>query len=196
MEDEISRSIRIGLQQHYFTELGRFVAIFALTEAMLKKVLQATAKVDDSVSLAIFSGTRSDAVSSFIRRCFEARGERLPEKLAILLERFALFSNLRNDVLHHGIDFSTTPPTSSNKLGVLNPRAVRETPIERDDLYDASHDLGVIMLGLTAFLGRDDPRMLDVTSRHPWRYKPTPPKNKGRSRHPKKRARRAQPRRP
>jgi len=117
--------VRVDLERLYYRSLGLYIHLFGLTEAMLRRVLTETVGVDEPTALAIFSGVRADGISSLIRRCYEARNVELPAELSALLQQFAVLNNLRNDLIHHGVDFKSDPPVATNRHSVINLKAVR-----------------------------------------------------------------------
>lgn len=201
MTDEAPR-VRVGMPEHYLTDLGRFVMVFGLAEAMVKRLLFRTAGVDERTALAIFSGVRANEATSQIRRCYDAREEAIPFRLDALLSQFIALNNLRNDVLHHGIDFSSDPPVSSNRESVLNVRAVRETVIEKSTLSDAAMDCGRIVLGVSTYLvqfkdaeaAKRAEDNLSYAVDRPWHYRPRGPTKPDQG-SPRKHGRRGSPKR-
>jgi len=164
-----------ALREHYHRSLGSFVRVFSLTEGMLRSLLAKVVGVDEPTAMAIFSGTRSDQASSFIRRCYEARGTKIPPDLDKLLSQMALIAAFRNDVIHQDVDFASDPPVITNRRLAISERALRETPINSHTLYHASTDLGRIMLGLSAFIAEKmNPQLEDnlkFALRGPWKHK-------------------------
>lgn len=171
-------------RSRYYSELGRFISIYSIAEAALRGVLQRTAGIDEPTSLAIFSGTRTDQASSFIRRCYEAKGEKIPQELADLLQQMAIITNLRNDLVHHGIDFTTAPPTANNRRSALSARAIRQTVVTERVLESASWDCGRLVLGFFTYVFPDadsDEKILSDRAfavRTPWHYIPQQPSNR------------------
>ncbi|MGH6985460.1 MAG: hypothetical protein ACRED9_01295 [Caulobacteraceae bacterium] len=178
---------RFEKRERYLAEFGRFVSLFALAEAMLKNALRHIVGVDERTALAVFSGVRAAEGSTLIRRCFEARKNALPEELNKLLVQFSTLSNLRNNLVHYGIDLSATPPITTNRSYVLSDMAIREMHIEEHTLSDATIDCAKIILGLSCFVedGKDDGR-LAFSVRDPWQYKPSAQANKDRGRRKRK----------
>ena len=177
---------RESLQHLYLSSLGQFISLFSLTESMLKKVLAKTAGVDDRIAVALFSGTRADQACSFIRRCYEARGEKIPRELDSLLAQMAVVNAFRNDAVHYDADFKSDPPVVTNRGNTLNPNAIRETEIKPTTLRDAGHDLGWIILGLSAYLRDEmtpeDADNLAAALGQPWRHKSPSPASRGQTR--------------
>lgn len=187
MTEEISR-VRVANPFDYYADIGQFVMVYGLVEAMLKQVLRSKADIEPKIALAVLSGVRADASCALIRRCYAARGEPVPPQVEKLLVQFALITSFRNDLLHHGIDFTTDPPMSSNRESVLHVSAVREHMIEKDTLSGATEDCGWILLGLSTILTAEHmtgdaaeramANLKDAAERT-WRYKPPAQGNKG-----------------
>ena len=184
MADPPRRVVTPTERDRHFTELGRFVSLYGLAEAMLKHFLARTVGVDPPTSKAIFSGVRTDQACSFIRRSYEARGEALPHDIDRLLQQMTALTNLRNDILHHGINFNQDPPVSSNRKSVLNVKAVRETVVTDKTLVHAGWDCARVMLGFAAFMRPKDVPVdeedLNFAVREPWHYIPQKPPRTGR----------------
>ena len=171
------------LRNVYYSSLGNFIHLFALTEAMLRELLRKTAGVDKPTAMALFSGVRTEQAMSFIRRCYQARKQPMPAELESAFQQLAVIANFRNDVIHYGVDFGSDPPVATNARGVVNENAVRSTEIKKGTLLGAGHDLGMILLMFSYFLA-DDPSKapadtLDFFARTPWHHKSAAPPNKG-----------------
>lgn len=161
--------------------LGTFIDLYAIVENALRDTLQHVAGVDNATALAIFSGVKSNRAMSFIRRLYQARGQQIPAELDRVLQQFAVITNLRNDILHHRVDFENEPPVTSNRATVLNENAVRETEIRPETLARAGEDLGLVLLVLMAIRTPDRQQSADDLAwsmREAWKYKPTWPRRK------------------
>ena len=178
-EEEFDRSL-------YYGSLGYFISMFSLVEAMLKETVRQQANVTPAIAKALFSGVRTDQGSSFLRRCFEARGEAVPVPLDALLRQLAVLSNLRNDLVHFGVDLRRVPLMVTNRNAVLNDRALRETLIDPATIDLASLDCGRIMVGLSVYANRyeptDEARYLQFATGVPWSYRPQSPQRTDQSR--------------
>ncbi|WP_394730125.1 hypothetical protein [Altererythrobacter sp. GH1-8] len=161
------------LKKFFFSGLGNFIHLFSIVEDTVRSLLEQTAGVDKQVSLAIFSGLRTDKAMTNIRRIYQAKGQKFPKELDKAFQQLSIIAQFRNDVLHQRADFSQSPPVTGNRKSVLNKSAIRETPITAYTLVAAAEDLGRILLILGAFL-RPDRETDDVefALSEPWQYKP------------------------
>jgi hypothetical protein len=188
MTEEIS-DIRVSNPYDYYAGIGQFVMIYGLAEAGVKRLLRKAADLDPQVAIALLSGVRADAACSLLRRCYVAKGEELPTQIDRMLAQFAVVTSFRNDLLHHGIDFTTSPPLSTNRESVLQASAVREHVIEDITLPSVTADCSRIAFGLTVALTLDIMEAeakerahdnLSYAADGPWSYKPLSPANKDR----------------
>lgn len=151
-DDPLLQLPRPVLKELYRHSIGSFIELYAMVEHSLRAVLQHVAGVDDATALALFSGVKPDKAMNSIRRLYQARNEEMPEALDHALQQFAVITNLRNDLLHHRVDFQHDPPVTTNRASVINEAAVRETEVNAYTLAHAGEDLGVILLALSSFL--------------------------------------------
>jgi hypothetical protein len=79
----ISTTISPAHKRRHYMSLGHLVSMFSHAEAMLKVVLAHTAGLDENAAKALISGTRTDQASSYLRRCYEARGDGIPTELVV-----------------------------------------------------------------------------------------------------------------
>jgi hypothetical protein len=109
--------------------------------------------VDKKTAVAIFSGTRGEQACSYIRRCYEARGEAIPPTLDAILSRFASINTFRNDLLHYMPNMMTIDdPIVTNERGVIRNDAVRRVPFEAGHV-DLLRDLILMEMVLRDFPG-------------------------------------------
>ena len=161
------------LETSYMKSLGSFIDLFSIVENLVKRLMAHFAGVDEPTALALFSGVRTDQAIANIRRLHQARKAELDPALDAALQQMAVITNFRNDLLHHRVDFTKTPPVTTNRAVVLSENAVRETVIGPDTLMDAGHDLGRIILILGVFLSDTrDGADLEWALSEPWRHKP------------------------
>ena len=116
-DDPFAAFEEIGIP--YETVLGHFISMYSLAERALKAVLVRETRVSGVVARAIFSGTRTDQASQFIRRCYEARNKAVPAGLAEALEHLTVITALRNDLLHYGVE-AMAASAPGNRIGWRN----------------------------------------------------------------------------
>jgi len=153
-------STRIGLSKldEYFFALGRFISLFAETEATVQEVLWHFAGVKSPVAPALFSGVRVEDARNKITRIAEAEGWNDERKATwkAISEQLSLVQQLRNDVVHYGAQWRGRHSwVISNRLFAHTDNAVKEFNISATMLNDASADLETIEHRLIAFTWPD-----------------------------------------
>jgi hypothetical protein len=168
-------------EERYWLALGRLIERFASVEVSIQLVLWTLSEVRANVATAIFSGTRTEQASSFIRRIFESRGEPTPELLARAFDRLTIVNTIRNDIVHYGIQIDEVDGMHASNAVVALPGKERRTKMSVEVLEELWSDLGIILHCLNAFvlpLWPDSPP--EVVADHlkgaqlPWRYTPPP----------------------
>lgn len=86
--------------ERYRHALGEFLHDFAWLEVCLFNLLCAAADIDEGIGRALFSGTRSDQLCQFIRRCFIARNLTMEPYLDRALSHVAVLNKARNEAVH------------------------------------------------------------------------------------------------
>jgi hypothetical protein len=177
----------------YHMALGRFVSQFASVESAMQLALRTCLGIQQSLAAAIFSGTRTEAAASYIRRIGET--ENWPEakikELEYIFQQLGEITRVRNDILHYG-----AMPISANKLRVplgsdewlVSNRSaahteakIRETRITPEILDFMTHDLQKIRIHLSAIFdpkGAVVRRQFEKHLERAWLYRPGQPSRK------------------
>jgi hypothetical protein len=166
--------------EKYYLSLGRFVHEFSRAEIHAQVLLQLISGTSQQTAKAIFSGVKIDAVCSFIRRIFEARGEQFPELLERGFSQLIAINNVRNSIVHYGAQFDGVEMYVSNHFKAL-PGKERRIPITPTTLEHLWADLQTIQCCMTAYIAPTLPptpvpkhviEYLLKGAHVPWRYKP------------------------
>jgi hypothetical protein len=165
----------------HWQSVGRFVLAFALVEENLQAALRKTAEVTPEVARAIFSGTRVDTASSYIKRIAEAQQwpkDRL-EDIDYIFKQLGEITRVRNDLLHYGvIPEKEGGWTTSNELVAHIPARSRETEVSPQHLESMADDCMNIVLHLIVNIESDDATRQEILQKsaavlaRAWRYKP------------------------
>lgn len=161
----------------YYLALGHFIDDFAATEAQVLDVLCYYAKADKQTAKALFSGVRVDQAADFIRRLGQARKINpgpLAEISQNLLPQVKAITDLRNDIIHYGIQLNSSGLKVDNQRGVGRTQ-VRRYFVSAKLLEDASSDLGRINLRFYMAANNEISTSLPPQIREklfgPWRYR-------------------------
>jgi hypothetical protein len=169
----------VGPPRQYWEALGRFVSVFSLVEENMQVALWRCVGVKAPVAPAIFSGTRVDAASGYIKRIAEAQHwpRRKQQEIEDVFKQLAELTRVRNDILHYGA--SMTGPDEwvvSNKLVAHVKERIRNTRISVKILVQMSEDLSKIMLHLVMIERRGKPvrahPSVEAVLKRAWLYKP------------------------
>jgi len=161
----------------YFTELGRFVTVFAGVEGMVFVHLAELVGLSLKEATAVTSGAKVDACMSFIKRVHEARSVDVPKQIDAAMQQLSLINKLRNDILHQGTQSGFTV---TNELRALPKRVIAYT-VSADLLIQATHDLVKIMFLMSgAIKNVSSPSPAEMgriksVLESPWLFKPPPP---------------------
>jgi hypothetical protein len=181
--------------------LGEFILEFANMEKTFLEVFFGMAKVSRDVATSVFSGLHIDTIKDFIKRIIEAeatRGTTTDYSLLVdALDQLGHITRVRNDILHHGLQFWVDDdPLFNNRLVANVPRRIREYRISTANICDMTSDLHKmwdhILLQFPPRGARILPHVL-ATVREPWRYKPpvqSGPPREPRDSNPKRRGQR------
>jgi hypothetical protein len=149
-----------GDLQPYYAALGEFIAKFAMTEQLMQLLLREVANVEDSVAKSIFSGTRVEAATQYIRRITEAQNvsEEKTKGLFRAFDQLSIIRIVRNDLIHIGAgDFDENwNSVVSNALVAHAERTVRETAISPKIIASLIRDLELISNHLLIYGRRED----------------------------------------
>jgi hypothetical protein len=168
----------------YQFELGRFIVTFAETEKIVLGLLWRMAGVDNVTARAIFSGTRTHAAISFIRRIHEAREETLNPVLDRCFHQLMAINATRDSLVHWG---APSEEEISNDLQAHAPRSLKVIPISPAIVQSMSDDLLTILAVFVSFLTvngdttkfDDDDLDSCKAALRPWRYTPAQPSKPG-----------------
>src|SRR5215217_3261382 len=112
----------------YYDAVGRFVSMFSTVEEYMQRALWRCSGIAAPIAPAIFSGTRVDAASGYIKRIAEAQNwpKEEREELDEIVSQLSEITRLRNDILHYGANWSSpTELTVSNELLAHTPAKIR-----------------------------------------------------------------------
>src|SRR5258708_3017078 len=84
--------------------IGHFILQFSHAETWLNRVLQRLARVSDPVARAIFSGTRLQPMTDYIKAILANTEipEQKTEPLRTCMSQLLAINNVRNDLVHYG----------------------------------------------------------------------------------------------
>jgi hypothetical protein len=184
----------------YHLALGRFIDEFSQTENLVQMALISTAHVSDPVARAVFSGARVDTASQYIRRIFEANGQKLPDTLDRVFTQLKIISDLRNSIMHYGYKMFQDLEWFTSNDHIAMPNKAKRFRVSPDILDKLTQDLKTINFTLVFYIGSFNPTTpQELKTRHefvlhePWQYKP-PGQSTARSKNPQTRVkRRSQP---
>jgi hypothetical protein len=154
--------------------------MFAKVENAIVRTLQRLSKVSVEVAQAIFSGVRSEGAIQNINRILEISdpiNDANRKRFSRAFEQFRHINDVRNLLLHHGIESSGKDLVTTNRKTALTESRVRSIPISAETLEQMTEDLGKIdaLLTLTAIARGGDLEDADAIYRElqkPWLYKP------------------------
>lgn len=166
--------------EEYNLALGRFVSSFAQVEAAMFYSRAWYAKTQRPIACAIFSGTRVDQATSFMRRLAEVGliGAAEWKLLEPVLKQLRLVTEIRNAILHYGAERVTTGRALvADALRALTPEKVKTFPISPDILADLNYDCQKIYRHLIVQHAgrptlRGDRPVLERILASAWRYIP------------------------
>jgi hypothetical protein len=177
----------------FYRAFGEFVLKFSDVEKDVLEVLYILSKTSSAVATSIFSGVHIDTAKDFINRIIAAEASRGATTdytlLKDALDHLGHITRVRNDVLHHGVEFwADDDPLTHNRLRANTPEKVREYRVPVTDLQNMIHDLRKISDHITLQLPLPPgfvilPHVV-ASTRAPWRYRPPsqdapPKKNRG-----------------
>lgn len=184
----------LGIEEmdQYHRALGAFVSQFAAVESGMHIALRISCGIGQPLAAAIFSGTRTEAAASYIKRIGETENwpEAKTKELEYIFQQLGEITRVRNDILHLGakpISANKIPPIFgadewlvSNKLVAHSPSRIRETRITPEILGLMTRDLQKIRIHLIAIFDSDAEKARhthDKELKRAWLYKPERPSN-------------------
>jgi hypothetical protein len=166
--------------KEYWSELGKFIHVFAGVENQLLSLLQQWSGLNAVIAPVFIDGTRTDKAKDTLNRILEETGNlKIKTRLERPLAQFAAINKTRNHLIHWGISLTTLP----NKFKVSNPllsqfSKYKELHITSAELRSMRADLAKINLSLLLeIIGVDiahHPTWADDINK-PWLYKPPQP---------------------
>ena len=167
--------------KEYWSELGKFIHVFAGVEYRLRSLLQKWSGLDANIAPVFIDGTRADRAKDNLNRILEETGNlNIKTRLERPLAQFATINTTRNHLIHWGISLTTLP----NKFKVSNPllsqqsKKYKEFHITPDELCNMRTDLVQIDLHLLLeIIGADlpDNPTWATQIKKPWLYIPPQP---------------------
>lgn len=179
MADDLLTQALMGPPRQYWEALGNFVSMFSLVEENMQIALWRCARVKSPIAPAIFSGTRVDAASSYIKRIAEAENwpNRKRKELDDVFKQLGELTRVRNDILHYGASMRGPEEwVVSNKLVAHTQDRIRETKITPAILNIMTNDLHKVIFHLIVLTSRGKrvrhPPIISEVLRRAWLYKP------------------------
>ncbi len=166
----------------FHQELGKFVAKFSETEALIQTVFWEFAGVQPPTAQAVFSGVRTDDAMGKITRIADAQKwpQTRQKRKQHVFDQLKHINKLRNNILHYGAQLEGPDIWKvTNKAFVHVPENISSEVISPQTLKAAWHDLDTIDLLLLDMVlegreGRPDPDTVDQALKTAWQYKPPP----------------------
>lgn len=85
----------------YYDALGRFLAMYARTEAVAQILLWHISRVDADTARIIWPSLRVKQITDTVRKLYRGRGETLPAQLDEALGHFNTITDVRDDAVHY-----------------------------------------------------------------------------------------------
>lgn len=170
----------------YYKALGTFVHQYSVLEFIMQTALYRYAHVSEKIGRAVFSGVKTDAAMSLIRRISEVESwpKERRERLDYLFAQLTAINGVRNDIVHFGARVEDGRMFVTNQFFAHIEERIRETQVSPEMLIAMADDLTVITAHLVF---GDIPQGLKEKHHEflhaPWRYIPEKPKQ---ARKPKK----------
>jgi hypothetical protein len=170
----------VDIEDKYYLGLGMFVDRYGMVEDQLFVLLMLVSGVRIDTAQAIFSGTRTAAAISFIKRLHEVKQEPLPDRLAEVFAQLNTITTVRDHILHTAIFIDGRSVTSTNFLRAHAERTRKAIDASPERLAQMTHDLSVIAAAFMVHqLMLMEPQkikdirqsMLARNSRRAWLYK-------------------------
>lgn len=176
--------------EDYWRALGKFVQRYAEVEYNMSRVLRYASGTTRAQAKALFSGTRIDVATSFVKRLHAADKRKLSPWLEKAFSTLGEITKIRDNLLHYGIQASDEGLLNTNELRTLDSLVFRRT-ITVADLDDLEADVIVVHACLNMYQIEERwPSMKKAMVERerqfaltPWRYKSfRPKKSRGGSR--------------
>ncbi len=164
----------------YYRLLGHFISMFSDTEKLVVEVLRHVSGASKPVARALFSGTRTDAACSYIKRIGDAKKwpKERQEAWKNISDHLSYISLLRNHIVHYGADWRSLDQwVVTNKNIALTPDSTINLPISRHIFEAAMADLNKIDCHLLVFAWpKKFSHLAEVHEAlaRAWLYKPPP----------------------
>lgn len=169
--------------QRLLCMLAVFVLEFAEIEHHILRTLVRFSEVDDDTARALFSGVRADAAMDYVKRLLEVSGEseENKERYQRAFAQFKAITEVRNLILHYGLERSGESTVTTNKRIALSESRLRSVPVSSEMLENLVKDLSRIdeMLIFCAQMKghQENERRPDLDDwvasfRAPWLYTP------------------------
>jgi hypothetical protein len=166
----------------YRQALGHFVETYAKVESAIQLTLWHWMQLPHAQARVIFSGTRTDTASGYLRRLMSLGvTDEVRASMESILDQLGHINTMRNSILHYGaVGVEDGEGVTSNALIALSPAHERAFPVSTTIIKDMTDDLASIIvrlrvrhMGLPALPGGPYP-LLERRLNGAWRYK-TPP---------------------
>jgi hypothetical protein len=106
-----------------FSAVGKFVLQFAAAEQMLFLTVATVLKMHQKIAQAVFSGLRAENAIQTLNRIMEVSEtpDKIKSSYAEIFAHFKSITDVRNSILHYGINTEGGEAVTSNKLVALTP---------------------------------------------------------------------------
>lgn len=150
-----------------------------MVEESMQAALWRCVGIKAPVAPAIFSGSRAEAASQYIKRIVEA--QRWPElkrrEIEDVFKQLSELTQTRNDILHYGASkIGADEWVVTNKLAAHVEKKIRRTTLSVEILNQMSEDLYKIMLHVAGIDRRGKhttaPPSVEAILTRAWLYKP------------------------
>jgi len=186
-EDEKVKAIlkEAERDQKHYAAFGRFIAAYALAEAMLHTAARYFSGIEDAAPRIIFSGMRLGDLAERVRGLTRSKGE-IHSEIDACLIHLEKIAKVRHKLVHRTVTLlSAGGMMVSNNLIAKSLLDAEEDTFDLETLENMGRDCIVIAVRLIFLTEPNLPNReaADLRSKHgAWRYKPPPPKSKGKSR--------------
>jgi hypothetical protein len=144
----------LDISDDYYAALGKFVHVFASTEAAMFVTLCLVSRIDLRTFQALLSGTRARSAMDYMRRLYEVRHEAFPKRLDEALGQFSTINTVRDLILHSGTQKGGGGLEVSNALRAHATRSLRTIPMSPKFLAAMTEDLHTISAALETVMYR------------------------------------------
>jgi hypothetical protein len=160
----------------YYEALGRFVDVFSRVEAAVTLTLWHYAKAPPEIAKVVFSGTKVDVGSQYIKQIASATNvpQELREDLEDVLQQLGIINRARNYIMHYGAEPESVARGNAIVSDALKAKGEPTSfPISPILLEQMTADLHKIITHLNVrHLGKRNPHtLLTDPIEAGWRYK-------------------------